>query len=88
MIEMELRFTPHLVKPRSSPAFLRLPRFAAQARGETGRAEKPNKGAPEYLPRTFDKVRGSTSPSSPLLYLLKMALTIHFFYLIFKTMVF
>jgi len=43
-----LRFSPHPVKPRSSPASLR----------EAGRAEQKYRGASKYLLSTFDKVWG------------------------------
>jgi len=51
-------FTPHPIKPCTSPAFFRIPRFAEQGRGEAKRVEQGCRSASKYLPRTFNKVRG------------------------------
>jgi prepilin-type N-terminal cleavage/methylation domain-containing protein len=50
-------FTPHLVKPISSPSSLL----------EAGRAERVCRGAPSYLPHTFDKVRSLPQRKSRVL---------------------
>jgi type IV pilus modification protein PilV len=50
-------FTPHLVKPISSPSSLL----------EAGRAERVCRGAPKYLPHTFDKVRSLPQRKSSVL---------------------